>query len=106
MKLYRLYDSIVLEYSSSAITTISAFSFNAIKRGSAYVFRSQKNPISQIIDISDIKKKNGTDYTEIELDELISTKFGLFDDVSSGSSATAGTLLDVDFHYFEQNIVR
>lgn len=87
MKLYRLYDSIVLEYSSSAITTISAFSFNAIKRSSTYVFRSQKNPISQRIDISEIKKKNGSDYTEIELDELISTKFGLFDDVSSGSTS-------------------
>ena len=87
MKLYRLYDSIVLEYSSGAITTISAFSFNSIKRSSTYVFRSQKNPISQRIDISDIKKKNGTDYTEIELDGLISTKFGLFDDVSSGSTS-------------------
>jgi hypothetical protein len=42
MKLYRLYDSIVLEYDSNTITTISAFSFNAIKRSSTYVFRSQK----------------------------------------------------------------
>jgi len=89
MKLYRLYDSIVLEYDSSTITTISAFSFNAIKRSSTYVFRSQKNPISQRISLSEIKKKDNSSYTEIELDDLISSKFGLYEDVVSGSTSFA-----------------
>jgi hypothetical protein len=89
MKLYRLYDSIVLEYDSSTITTISAFSFNAIKRSSTYVFRSQKNPISQRISLSEIKKKDNSSYTEIELDDLISSKFGLFEVVAPGSTSFA-----------------
>lgn len=79
MKLYRIYDTILLEYSSSNIITISAFSFNAIKRNSSYVFRTGKNAVSQRIDISEIEKKDGLNYTESELDILISTKFGVFD---------------------------
>lgn len=67
---FRLYSKVIIE-TEALKKEVSVFEFSARKRGTEYLFRENKIPFSRYYGIEEIKKKDGSFYTEAEFDDFL-----------------------------------
>lgn len=67
---FRLYSKVIIE-TEALKKEVSVFQFSARKKGTEYLFRENKIPFSRYFGIEEIKKKDGSFYTESEFDNFL-----------------------------------
>lgn len=91
MLLYKVASFVVIDFENGVdYISFSVFDFSALKNGTEYSFVNDQFQVNDYTDVTFIKDKSGTAYTEATLDAFIST-IKVIDDPNIGNLPAGGT---------------
>lgn len=91
MLLYKVASFVVIDFENGVdYISFSVFDFSALKNGTEYSFVNDQFQVNDYTDVTFIKDKSGTAYTEATLDAFIAT-IKVIDDPNTGNLPTGGT---------------